>query len=293
MTQDLPVAVALPAPLDTEVTAWVERDLGWQVVDPGGPLAPVIALSDHPCEHLPWIAVSDGLPDGEQVRRHLTAGALDVVGWPHDRLRIPLLAAQAERGRGISDHSAGLIVAGAAGGVGTSTVALAIGGLLAWSGADVLVSGPPDLVELAGATPPRHAARVTSYPVSVMPVAVPGITGLSVVGDGNDVATAAWTGDVVVVDRGTVVGVDTTVVVSRPDRNLVRARAAGVPVVVIGERPLSGRACRGILSSSLLAQLPMSARVARAGLLGRIPTALPGGWLRTLRVGLARLESRS
>lgn len=293
MTQDLPVAVALPAPLDTEVTVWVERDLGWQVVDLGGPLAPIVALSDHPCEHLPWIAVCDGPPDGEQVRRHLTAGALDVVGWPHDRLCIPLLAAQAERGRGVGDRGARLVIAGAAGGVGTSTVALAIGGLLAWSGAEVLVSGPADLVELAGAAPSHSTAGVTSYAAGAAPVAVPGITGLSVIGDGNDVATAAWAGDVVVVDRGTVVGVDTAVVVSRPDRSLARARAAGVPVVVVGERPLSGRACRGILSSSLLAHLPTSARVARAGLLGRVPTALPGGWLRALRTGLARLESRS
>lgn len=285
MTQDLPVVVALAAPLDTAVALWVERDLGWQVVETGGALAAVVALSDQPCGTLPWIAVTDGPPDGEQVRRHLTAGALDVVGWPHDRLRIPLLAAQAEHGRR-TDHRDRLIVAGAAGGVGTSTVALAIGGLLAWSGADVLVSGPPDVVALAanGAGNPGGSAA---------PVTVPGVAGLAVVGGGVDVASAAWAGDMVVIDAGARVSADTTLVVSRADRGLVRARAAGLPVVVIGDRPVGARECQRILAGALLTQLPLSARVARAGLLGHVPAALPGTWVRRLRAGLAGLGVRS
>jgi len=331
MSEDLPVAVTLPSPLDTHVAVWIERDLGWQVVDEGGPLAPVIALSDRACGQLPWIAVTDGSPDGEQVRRHLTAGALDVVAWPHDRLRIPLLAARVERGSG-GDHRGRLTVAGVAGGVGTSTVALAIGGLLAWSGAAVLVCGGADVLALAGAAAaepalagaapggaapggavpggavpggavPADAARGWStgagrHERAAManrsaPSPVPGVPRLSVVGDGIDVATAAWTGDFVVADAGTAMTAETTVVVSRPDRNLDRACASGRPVIVVGDQPLSIRDCRRRVGTSLLAHLPTSSRVARAGLQGHVPAALPGTWLKELRVALGRLERRS
>lgn len=321
MIEDLPVAVTLPSPLGTQVALWIERDLGWQVVDGGGPLEPVIALSDRACGQLPWIAVTDGPPDGEQVRRHLTAGALDVVAWPHDRLRIPLLAAQVEHGRDAADHRGRLTVVGAAGGVGTSTVALAIGGLLAWSGAAVLVSGCADLLGLAGAAgagggPQRaiggraaaepglpdpasgrsHAVGGDTRGVVPNPSApslVPGVPRLSVVGDGVDVATAAWIGDIVVVDAGTALTVETTVVVSRPDRNLERARASGRPVILVGDQPLGARDCRRLLGTSLLTHLPVSSRVARAGLQGHLPAALPGTWLRELRAALSRLERRS
>lgn len=311
MIEDLPVAVTLPAPLDSHVALWIERDLGWQVVDEGGPLQPVIALSDRGSGQLPWIAVTDGPPDGEQVRRHLTAGALDVVAWPHDRLRIPLLAAQVEHGGGTAGDRGRLTVAGAAGGVGTSTVALAIGGLLAWSGAGVLVSGCADLLALAGVASdpvpadllPAGAALGRSAVSSgdaraaaanrAAPSPVPGVPRLSVVGDGIDVATAAWTGDVVVVDAGTALSTETTLVVSRPDRNLERARASGRPVIVVGHQPLHARDCRRVLGTAPLAHLPVSSRVARAALRGRVPAALPGTWLRELRSALARLERRS
>jgi hypothetical protein len=287
MTEDLPVTVALPAPLDSRVTAWVERDLGWQVVDPAGPLAPVLALADHAGDGVPWIAVTDGPPAGEQIRRHLTAGAVDVVGWPQDRLRIPLVAARIDQRRGAGAASSRLTIAGVAGGVGTSTVALAIGGLLAWSGATVLVSGDTELVTMAGLGAPADHHQGTA---AVVPAAVPGVPGLSVVAQGVDVSAAAWSGDVVVVDAGTAVGADTTVVVSRPDRGLRRAGAFQRPVVVVGDQPLRARDTRRLLGAAPLAHLRTSARVARAGLVGRVPAALPGTWLRELRTGLTRLE---
>ena len=336
MIDDLPVAVVLPPPLGTDVALWIERDLGWQVVDRAGPLEPVIALSDRECGPLPWIAVTDGAPDGEQVRRHLTAGALDVVAWPHDRLRIPLLAAQAEQDRGAGDHRGRLTIAGAAGGVGTSTVALAIGGLLAWSGAAVLVSGGGDLLAFTGRGRPRaglqavgpsaggrmrpeagdgrfltaagagRGAAVAADAAGAgvvaadaaganrsAPTPVPGVPHLSVVGDGVDIAVAAWSGDIVVADGGTALTAETTLIVTRPDRGIERARAAGLPVIVVGDGPLGARDCRRVLGAALLAQLPWSSRVARAGLHGRLPAGLPGAWLRDLRAGLARLERRS
>jgi hypothetical protein len=289
MIEDLPVTVALPAPLDTRVATWVERDLGWQVVDPAGALTPVLALAERPRGDLPWIAVTDGPPDGEQIRRHLTSGAVDVVGWPQDRLRIPLVAARIDQRRGTRGADATrLTLAGVAGGVGTSTIALAIGGLLAWSGASVLVSGDAELVALAGLG--VMAGRHGDTPAAASrPMAVPGVAGLSVVGEGADVAAAAWSGDVVVVDAGTSVSADTTLLVSRPDRGLRRAGALDHPVVVVGSQPLGIRDSRRLLGTSPLAHLPTSARVARAALGGRVPAALPGTWLRELRQGLARL----
>jgi hypothetical protein len=125
------------------------------------------------------------------------------------------------------------------------------------------------------------------------PTPVPGVPHLSVVGDGVDIATAAWSGDIVVADGGTALTAETTLVVTRPDRSLERARAAGLPVIVVGDGPLGARDCRRVLGAALLAQLPWSSRVARAGLHGRLPAGLPGAWLRDLRAGLARLERRS
>jgi hypothetical protein len=290
MIEDLPVTVALPAPLSTQVATWVERDLGWQVVDAAGVLAPALALADRTCGALPWIAVTDGPPAAEHVRRHLTSGAVDVVGWPQDRLRIPLLAAQIEQGRDAADtETSRLTVAGVAGGVGTSTIALAIGGLLAWSGAAALVSGDTDLLALAGVAGPG-GSRHDAAPTAAAPAAVPGVAGLSVVGRGADVAAGAWSGDVVVVDAGTAVTSDATLVVSRSDRGLRRAGAFGRPVVIVGDQPLVARDARRLLGAPPLVRLPLSARVARAGLEGRVPAALPGTWLRELRAGLTRLE---
>lgn len=298
MIEDLPVMVALPPPLHTQVAAWVEQDLGWQVVDRAGPLAPVLALAERACGVLPWIAVTDGPPAGEDVRRQLTSGAIDVIGWPHDRLRIPLLAAQVDRGRGVAADTTRLTIAGCAGGVGTSTIALAIGGILAWSGASTLVSGDAGLVQLAasGGAPGARAdalAPATGASAPGTPSAVAGVPRLSVVGGGADVSAAAWSGDVVVVDGGTALTDETTLVVSRPDRSLRRAAESGRAVMIVGDQPLGARDCRRVLGRAPLAHLPVSARVARAGLVGRVPAALPGTWLSVLRAGLARLEEWS
>jgi hypothetical protein len=122
---------------------------------------------------------------------------------------------------------------------------------------------------------------------------VPGVPNLSVVGQGADVTAAAWTGDVVVVDAGTAVRSDTTLVVSRPDRGLRRAGAVDRPVVIVGDQPLGPREARRVLGAPPLAHLRASARVARAGLVGRVPAALPGAWLRELRAGLTRLGTWS
>lgn len=281
MIDDLPVVVALPAPLHAAVTAWVEGDLGWQVVDPSGPLPPVLALADAPCTGLPWIAVTDGPPDDDTVTAQLTAGAEDVVGWPDGRERIPLVATRVDVTRRVGPRRPRVSVAGVAGGVGTSTLALAIGGLLSWGGAAVLVVGGAAVLGLAGVSD-RVSAGAHA--------AVPGVTGLSVSAGRGDTAGAGWAGDVVVVDDGTRVTPTTTVVVTRPDAGLRRARDVARPTVVNGRSPLGPSEARRVLGRMPLAQLPWSVRVARAGLAGRVPSGLPGRWLDELGTGLRRLE---
>lgn len=280
MIEDLPVAVVLPPPLADRVTAWVEHDLGWQVVDPGGSLPPALVLTDRPCGGLPWIAVTDGVPADGRATAQLAAGAQDVVGWPDDRDRIPMIAARVDLQREVVPRGLQLSVSGIAGGVGTSTVTLAIGGLLAWAGAAVLVVGGGGLRALAGTVQDHGAGHA--------PVA--GVPQLSVAGHDVDIATVAWSGDVVVSDAGTRVMPDTTVVVARADAGLRRARPLDVPVIVVGDRPLGARDAERVLGRPAVAHLPWSLRVARAGLLGRVPSALPGRWLEELRRGLRQVE---
>lgn len=286
MVEDLPVVVALPAPLDAEVTAWVEHDLGWQIVDPGAGLAPVLALSDQAVGPMSWVAVTDGPPSVDAVRRHLTAGAVDVLGWPDDRHRLPAVAADVTARRARQPRTAVWTVAGAAGGVGVSTTALAVGGLLAWSGAAVLVVGGPALADLSGVRPAHTDApdRPSHAPVRAVP-------GLSVAVVADDGATTPWAGDVLVVDGGTRAPAAADLIVARADGALRRARAAGRPVVLVEGGPLGPREVRRVLGTDPLVTLPWSQRVARAGVLGRVPQGLPGSWLRTLRSGLAHLQA--
>lgn len=279
MIEDLPVAVVLPPPLAERVTAWVEQDLGWQVVEPGGSLPPALLLTDEPCGALPWIAVTDGAAGEDLVTAQLTAGAQDVVAWPDDRERIPLVAARVDLHRDVVPRGLHLSVGGVAGGVGTSTVALAMGGLLAWAGAAVLVVGGDALRALAGT---QHQGGSGHAPVA-------GVPRLSVAGHEVDSGTVAWSGDVVVSDAGTRVTPDTTVIVARPDGALRRARRLEQPVIVVGDRPLGPRDAERALGRPVIARLPWSARVARAGLLGHVPSGIPGRWLETLRGGLRRI----
>lgn len=282
MIEDLPVAVLLPPPLDQQVAAWVERDLGWQVVDPTGSLPPALALATAACETLPWIAVTDGRPPDDTVTALLREGAEDIVAWPDDRARIPLIARRIDLHRRETAGGPRLVVAGIAGGVGTSTVALAVGGLLAWRGASALVIGGDGLLALAGVDGERSASG------SHTPV--PGVGGLSVAARHADSAAVAWSGDVTVVDAGTRVTADITLVVARADGSLRRAGRLDQPVLVNGDAPVGPGDIPRLLGRQPLARLPHSARVARAGLHGRVPTALPGRWLATVGDALRRLD---
>jgi hypothetical protein len=96
-----------------------------------------------------------------------------------------------------------------------------------------------------------------------------------------------WPCDAVVLDLRCVPPEGVDLVCARPDVHL----AAGAPppgrVLLVGEGPLDDRRVRACLGGRPAGRLPVSARVGRAGAAGRVPSGLPGTWLRDLRGALA------
>lgn len=296
--QDLPVTVDLPGVLGQEVTAYVEGEAGWQVVADGGPPRPVLVLTDRPRTGQPCVVVVEGVPGHDITRAALLAGALDVIGWPADRARLADAPLRAQTTRPPEGRGRVLRVGGASGGAGTSTVSLALAGLLAWAGLRTLVVGSEDLLRLCGCAPwegPGATEVATLDPddarreVAALARPVAGVEGLAVLGGATTglptrgSAARAWPTDVVVWDVRSGHG-EADVLVGRPDAGLRAVAGVAVPVVVMGEGPLDARGVRGVLGRPPLAWLPASARVARAGLAGRVPSALPGRWLQGLHV---------
>lgn len=386
----LPVSVELPGELGRELTRFVECEAGWQVVAPSGPPPPALVLTARPQPGRPCVVVVPGRPTADDTRDGLLAGALDVLGWPEGRARLldlPLrLAEPAPQG----PAPAVLRVVGTAGGAGTSTVALALAGLCAWSGHRTVVVGREDLLTLCGAAPWRgpgaealHALGPGGAAAEFAAVArpVPAVRGLRVLaGDGAALADPlGWPVEVVVADQRTTlppsppaatsplapsaaawaalggfpltpapaaasrvrrrgpgrsplggpaspvpppaplsagaqgwppppvppsvpaaggaqgwpppvppsvpVAGGALVVVTRPDGTARHAAglARGAAIIVVGQGPLDRLGIRRLLGRSEDAWLPPSARVARAGLLGRVPSSLPGSWLALLR----------
>lgn len=311
--RDLPVSVDLPGVLGQEVTSYVEVEAGWQVVAESGPPAPALVLTAAPRPGRPTVVIVQGAPTPEQVRDGLLGGALDVLGWPADRDRLldaPLRVRATPRGAGPSV----LGVAGLAGGVGTSTVALAMGGLLAWSGKRTVVVGDEDLLRLCGADGwrgPGAAELAALEPASAgaelpgLLRPLPGVPGLSVLGGGGAAVggAAGWAVDAVVADLRALPLQDAvspgrtalrgaSLLVGRPDGSL-RAAAAAPPdlaVLVAGSGPLDHAGVRRLLGRQPVGWLPESARVAQAGVRGRVPSSLPGSWLAVLRTASGRVR---
>ncbi|MPZ89185.1 MAG: hypothetical protein GEU81_14185, partial [Nitriliruptorales bacterium] len=267
---DLPVSVELPGALGQEVSGYVEVEAGWQVVAPEGPPAPALALRAEPAPGPPCIVIVEGAPSAQQVREGLLAGALDVLGWPDDRDRLleapPRLRAVDPVKR--TGHGPRLLrIGGVAGGAGASTLSLAIGGLLAWSGQLTVVVGEEDMLELCGLggwTGPGAAelaaldaaAAAAEVPGLLRPVA--GVDRLSVLGgSGRSVRTCAgWPVDAVVADLRAEALPEAAVLdareaarllVARPDGSLRRASGVPVPVILMGSGPLDGAGAHRLL----------------------------------------------
>lgn len=211
---DLPIAVALAPPLRDEVVGWVEQQLGWQVVPLEGPPRPALALvepGELPGVRCPAVVVVDGSVDAEAVRAAVAAGAHDALGWPADRERLRGLSGLTAAGESGDGRREVLVVAGVGGGVGTSTVALAVAGLAAWAGLRAIACGGDDLLALAGLPAWRGPGGAdlaglgghAGAEVAGLAVAVAGVPGLLVLGRGRGVREAdGWPADLVVVDAG-------------------------------------------------------------------------------------------
>jgi hypothetical protein len=304
----VPVALALGNQHGESVRRWLEGTLGWQAVDddPDGPVPPAIRVLDldgavrlltAPAGGaldvdrgitLPAVLlVVDGDPPArvaEAARRLTLRGGLIVCRWPQDGARLPDLVARMLRApRPDAPRSRTLRIGGAAGGVGTTTVALALTGLSAWSGRRTLAV-------VHGQTGARSAFPVPADALSAPDLwsrATPliGVPDGRVVHTGDRPPAAAPTDrriDVRILDVG--VDVDPDVLVCRPDgaaADVLRRTIAGA-VVVVGTGLLSPARIRALAGGRTLVLVPTSVRVARAVLRGQAPAGLPGSWLAPL-----------
>ena len=290
---DLPVCVDLPGRLGAEVSAFVEAEAGWQIVGGDGPLLPVLTLSEE-AAGASSVVVRQGPVPAADVRSALLAGALDVVSWPEDRMRLLELPGRL-RPAAEGPPTPLLRVGGCRGGVGTSTVALAVGATVAWSGGRALVIGGPGLMRLAGVGPwqgpgaAELAAIGGQAAAEVAGVArqVPGVPGLQVLyGAGDPPPAVGWPYELVVADVG--VGAAAHVVVGAADGAIADA-PADAAVVVVEHGPLDRPGVRRRLGRDPAGWLPYSARVARAGLAGRVPSGLPGSWVKAVRASVGAI----
>lgn len=290
VTAALPVSLRVEGPHADEVRRWVEGVLGWQPIDEAtARLVPPLVELVGPAlvgERAPGspprvLLIDDEVPSLEAARAAACAGTRAVVGWPSGREELAGLVEGLLAAPAATTGTRVLRVGGAGGGVGTTTVALALAGLSAWSGARALAAvrgtglrlrglpgaalAGPDLWsradELAGLTTAR-AVRLTD----AAPPADPTDPTL----------------DVLVVDAGADADVD--VLVCRPDAAamaVLPTTTAGA-VVIVGEGPARLARLRDAAAGRRPVLLPWSVRVARAGLTNRVPAGLPGAWLRRL-----------
>ncbi|MEY3019580.1 MAG: hypothetical protein RLZZ272_564 [Actinomycetota bacterium] len=296
----LPVAIVCAPVLDDALRRWVEGILGWQPVedDIDGPVPPRVRLAD-PAGHAAILAEARGSGRGSEVPTVLvvpeSADATEVarlvaravpaavLAWPRDRDVLPELVASvvvASRGRRRGART--LRVGGAAGGVGATTVTLALAGLAGWARLRTLaiVRGH---VPVRG-TPRVSAAAIASPDLWSRALELPGVAGARVVAvDGGPAEAPVGRGfDLAVLDAGREPDVD--VLVCRPDAaalDAVATTSAGA-IVVVGRGLVAGERLAGLAGGRRVVEVADSVRVARAHLEGRVPTALPGRWLRGL-----------
>lgn len=286
-----PVAIEVGSPHGEQIRRWVEGVLGWQVVDSAtGRLVPPTAHlvgphTDPPEDGVPRILVLDEDDDTTSVvaacQRLDPAAALT---WPGER---DALARVVDEVVSVPGEARGdrhvLRVGGVAGGVGTSTVALALAGLAAWQGWRTLAA-------LRGDAPASDLPVVASGAIAtadlwsrLQPLAgVPSCRAVRVGDPGTVVDPRDPAIRLAVLDHG--VDTDTDIIVCRLDaaaRERLPATTAGA-IVIVASGPLPPKALRDAVGGRRTILLPWSARVARAGLHRRVPASLPGAWLRRL-----------
>jgi hypothetical protein len=286
-----PVAVDVGTSQEEGLLRWVEGVLGWQVVDQQTstlvpPTVHLVGLdAEPPRDGAPRILVLDELADPSLVveASHRLRPEAGIV-WPRQRDELHEVVRQvvsSPASAGVDREALG--IGGVAGGVGTTTVALAVAGLAAWSGTKTFVTvrgdaPADDLPILAG------AATAAADLWSRLPP-LPGVPACRAVriADPGPAAVPCDPGiGLTVFDQG--VDTDTDVVVCRRDAaalDRLPGTTAAV-VVIIDTGPVRLRDLRQATDGRPAIVLPWSARVARAGLHRRVPGSLPGAWLRRL-----------
>lgn len=288
----MPVVAQVAGPHATSIRRYLESVAGWQAVDertaalvpPRLAVVDVAGAASAGDPSLPVILVVSGDDDPAEAAR-AAIGASRVVTWPLGRGGLAAAGADVGGGTASGAEAAARVirVAGASGGVGTTTVALALGGIAAWGhtrtlllthGAVPAPGGRPVAPEDLGGTGVWDAADPAP--------GVPGLRVLRLARPSVDDPVDSGPADLTIRDLGT--GEDTDVLVVRRDRAGIeavgRSRAAVVVVVDIGPAPR--RVVARALDGRRVVVLPSSARVAAAGLAGAVPARLPGAWLRRL-----------
>lgn len=258
---------------------------------PGGPAGP--AGPGGSGGRVPGVPTVLLLPDGsDAVQAAATAARLGpaaVLGWPSDRDRLSSVAAgllAVPRRR--EGSPARLMVGGSAGGVGTTTVALALGGLRAWSGTRTLAA-------VRGLGAPYRGVPTAALGGGDLWSAAEGLPGIDALravrlldhGVVPEVADPAI--EAVILDVGP--DPDCDVLVCRPDAaGLAALRVTtAAAIVLVGDGAVPGRVLASAATGRPVLRVPWSARVARAGATGRLPAGLPGTWVAVLRPLVADL----
>ncbi len=288
----LPIACDLAGPHAADIRRYVESVLGWQIVDAATAslMPPAIRLLDASTQGVslavPAVLLVAPTDDPPGVAEQCVATRpIAVLRWPDARAELHDVVAGALHGTSAQAPSPTAVVrvGGSSGGVGVTTVALALAGLAGWrSKPTVAVVGTDDLVtharriDAAACASPDLYARAT--PLVGCPTAR-----VVVVDEARDVV-APTSGDMalLVVDHG--VSDDVDVLVIRPDRAGMCAldRSAAGSVIVTGNGPVPTRRVLEAAAGRQLQVLDWSARVQRAGFHRRVPAGLPGAWLRQL-----------
>jgi hypothetical protein len=289
----LPVALDLVGRHADAVRAWVEGVLGWQSVDAatGELVPPAVRLLDHDGPpsgvrgpSVPTVLVVDDEATAVRAARLVHAVGPDLVlAWPSGRDELPTsVGALVARPRARVGALRELRVGGAAGGVGTTTVTLALAGLLGWSGCATLavVRAPAPVRDL----PLVPAEALGAAELWGRAATLPGVPAGRVLGiaGGSVPPPADPQVEAVVIDAG--VDDDVEVLVCRPDAaGMARlASTTAAAVVLVGDGPAPTAELARAAGGRRGIRLPWSARVARAALHGRVPSALPGRFLRRL-----------
>jgi hypothetical protein len=283
----LPVLIQVSHTHASSVRRFVDGVLGWQPVehDALGPLRARIQLTDDP------LAVSDALPtvllvdddglSGWQAKQLADHPGAAVCLWPSERAELPALVTTMLAQHTKHPHVSTLTVGGAAGGVGTTTVALVLAGLSAADTHNTLAvindqSSTVRLVPTAALADPALWTQAT---------AVAGVSACRVVCV-SDAAAVTPVRDPQIAQTVYDVGVahDVDVLVLRPDRAGLYAlgRTTASVVVVVGAGAYAPAKIDALAGSRRVVHVEHSMRVARAVALERVPAGCPGRWLAPL-----------